>query len=197
MFTTNEPVILASASPRRKQMLTRLGIVFATVSADIDESPLQEEAPETFAGRMATGKATAVADKHPGHWVIGADTVITLDGSAIIGKPADQKEAFSILRHLSGKTHQVISGYCLCSPDKHIVASRTATTEVSFIDASDNLLHAYIATGEPMDKAGAYGIQGIGSVLIRKINGSCSNVIGLPLNKIISLLVSHRVISPG
>lgn len=178
-------------------MLSQLGIRFQSISANVEEIHLNGEKPESFAQRMAEEKAQDVAHKHPGNWTIGADTVITIDGTSILGKPANEQEAFSILRQLSGRTHQVITGFCICSPQNEIKFSQAETTQVTFTHVSDDLIYAYIATGEPMDKAGAYGIQGLGSVLVSNINGSCSNVIGLPLSSLISQLISLQVITPA
>lgn len=196
MFQTCQPLILASSSPRRIQLLSQFGIVFEVIPAVIEEAPFPGEVPEKFVRRMAESKAYDVALHHPHKWTVGADTLITLDGRSILGKPGNRDDALSILRRLSGNTHQVITGFCLTSPDKKITETQVESTQVTFIDASDEMLHAYIATGEPLDKAGAYGIQGLGSILVREIKGSCSNVIGLPLSSLISLLMKYKIIAP-
>lgn len=196
MFKTCEPLILASASPRRRQLLAQFGLDFVSVAARVNEIPEPGEGPENFTRRMAENKAEAVARRHPCAWIVGADTVITLNRKNILGKPSSPADALSILQQLSGQTHQVLTGLCLCRPDKKILISMVESTQVTFIKAPDELLLAYIATGEPMDKAGAYGIQGLGSFLVREINGSCSNVIGLPMGSLIPLLVEYRIITP-
>jgi septum formation protein len=194
LFTTLAPLILASSSPRRQQMLRTMGLDFTVAPAEVDETPLPGESPHSFASRMAGAKARAVASFHPDAWVLGADTVVTRDGM-ILGKPKDRADALVILRQLVGRTHQVLSAICLCSQAQGIEQSEVDTTGVTFIAAPDNLLTAYIATGEPLDKAGAYGIQGAGAFLVRRIEGSCANVIGLPIDRAISLLIQYRVIT--
>ncbi|WP_339134170.1 MAG: Maf family protein [Candidatus Electrothrix sp. GW3-4] len=195
MFQTCKPLILASASPRRQQFLIDLGLCFTSQVADIDETPLDKELPAAFAHRMAREKAELIARQHPSSWVIGADTVVTLEGR-ILGKPDDASHALEILRSLQGKKHQVITGLCLCCVQGDCSESLSKTTEVCFAQCSDAILSAYIQTGEPLDKAGAYGIQGKGGFLVRSISGSCSNVVGLPLHTCISLLLHHDIIAP-
>ena len=195
MFATSKPLILASASPRRQQLLADLGVEFTCLPADIDETPLPLEKPAAFARRMAESKAAVIAAQHSGSWVIGADTVVTRN-EQILGKPADAAHALKILRSLQGKIHQVITGLTLmCIQEKH-TESLTQATEVRFGSFSDTVLTAYIRTGEPMDKAGAYGIQGRGAFLVQTIQGSCSNVIGLPVQTCINLLMQSEVIVP-
>lgn len=196
MFDTRQPLILASSSPRRREMLAQFGLEYKTLSASVDEIPAPGEMPETFVRRMAEDKARQIGLHQPQAWIVGADTAITLDGATTIGKPETREDALSILKALSGKTHLVLTGLCLCRPDRNICSIESVSTRVTFIKASDALLRAYIATGEPMDKAGAYGIQGLGSFLVREISGSCSNVIGLPLSRLLSLLLEHGVIAP-
>ena len=195
MFAACKPLILASASPRRQQLLHDLGLSFTALAADIDETPLEKEEPDDFARRMAREKADLIAQRHPASWVIGADTVVTL-GGRILGKPDDAAHALEMLRSLQGERHQVITGVALrcVQEDRGEILSRT--TEVRFAAFSDVVLSAYIRTGEPMDKAGAYGIQGKGGFLVRSITGSCSNVIGLPVNTCIGLLLRYNIIAP-
>ena len=193
MFTTCKPLILASASPRRKKFLTDLGLVFTSAPADIDETPLTNEEPAGFALRMARAKAEAAAITTPQAYVIGSDTVVTHAGN-ILGKPADASHALAILRSLQGKTHQVITGLSLICMQENCREHLTKTTQVSFNTFADPILQAYINTGDPMDKAGAYGIQSKGAFLVRTIEGSCANVIGMPVSTCISLLLQHGVI---
>lgn len=195
LFLTNKPLILASASPRRRQFLSDLGLQFTVVPAELDETPVLGEMPAAFALRMAAEKAAAVARLRPESWVLGADTVVTLAGE-IIGKPADAVHALEILRKLRGRTHEVITGVALNCVQEHCAECITETTQVTFADFSDAVLAAYVRTGEPLDKAGAYGIQAGGAFLVNELRGSCSNVIGLPLHRCIDLLLRHGVISP-
>lgn len=177
-------------------MLQSLGLGFVTAPAEIDETPFPAELPADFARRMAFTKARTVAATHPDSWILGADTVVTLAGK-ILGKPRDRSDALALLHQLSGQTHQVISGICLCAKNNKVEHTEADTTAVTFNAANHSLLEAYVATGEPMDKAGAYGIQGSGSVLVRRIDGSCANVIGLPIDRVIALLLHHGVIGPA
>jgi septum formation protein len=194
MFTLCKPLILASASPRRQQFLSDLGLPVTCLPAALNETPLPSETPAAFALRMAEEKASLIAQQHPESWVIGADTVVTLDGQ-IIGKPTDAAHALAILRTLRGRTHQVISGLALICVWVNCVECLTETTEVTFADFPDDVLTAYVSTGEPLDKAGAYGIQAGGAFLVRSVRGSCSNVIGLPVDICLKLLLRHGIIT--
>jgi septum formation protein len=176
-------------------MLLALGLEFTICPAEVDETPLPGEGPDTFARRLAIAKARAVAAAHPHAWVVGADTVVTLDG-LILGKPADADEALATLRRLAGRSHQVLSAFCLCSVEQGVEETEVDSTGVTFVAAPECLLASYIATGEPMDKAGSYCIQGLGGVLVRRIEGSCATVIGLPLDRVVAILLRHRVIAP-
>jgi len=195
MFRTCKSLILASASPRRRQFLSDLSLHFTVLPADIDETPLPGESPAAFALRMAEEKAAVVARLHPASWVLAADTVVTIDGE-IIGKPADAVHAVEILRQLRDRTHQVITGLALRCVQESCIVSCAETTQVTFADFPDAVLTAYVRTGEPLDKAGAYGIQAGGAFLVKELRGSCSNVIGLPLDRCLALLLRHGIISP-
>ena len=193
MFFSFVPLVLASASPRRQDFLARLGLQFQVAPADIDETLLPGESPEPFARRMAAAKAEVVARERLDACVIGADTVVALDGT-VFGKPRDPDDALAILQALRGRTHQVITGVAVVCPTRGIGEVFTVTSEVSFAAFPDEILRAYIATGEPMDKAGAYAIQGRGAFLVRAIGGSCSNVVGLPVHDLVSVLLHHRLV---
>lgn len=193
MFTTCYPLILASASPRRQEFLSRLGLQHRIVPADIDETSYTGESPHDFCRRMATAKAQQVAEAFPDACVIGADTVVALN-ERIFGKPSDAREAMETLRILQGRTHQVITGFAIVLKKCEIEVEDSATTLVTFDRFSDAVLQAYVDSGEPMDKAGAYGIQGRGGFLIRTIHGSCSNVVGLPVNAVVRLLLKHHLL---
>lgn len=195
MFYSCSSLILASSSPRRQQFLTQLGLVYKIIPAHIDETHQQDELPKDYVLRMAVKKAMSVAKAYPEAWVIGADTVITIDGKNIVGKPSNDSEAMTSLKQLRNRTHQVLTGLCLHCENKAIRNVHVEKTDVTFVNAPEEILEAYVRTGEPIDKAGAYGIQGIGSVLVKEINGSCTNVIGLPLSRLISLLLQYKVIA--
>lgn len=191
MFTACCPLLLASASPRRKEYLLRLGLEFRVIPASIDETPEPGESPRGFARRMAASKARQVADGYPEACVIGADTVVAL-GQTIFGKPRDHQEAFTILKALQGRTHEVTTGFAITSRIRKVEEVGSVTTLVTFGIFSEAILQAYVNSGEPLDKAGAYGIQGIGSFLVQSIAGSCSNVVGLPVYALVQSLLNHN-----
>ena len=171
-------LILASASPRRSELLRNAGIVFEVQPADVAEVPLPGELAQALAERLAREKAMAIARSRPTDVVLGADTVVVIDGE-ILSKPADAADAARMLRLLSGREHQVITGVCLVVSGQCSVASET--TSVTMSEISEKEIAEYVATGEPMDKAGAYAIQGIASRWIPRIEGDYSNVVGLPV----------------
>jgi septum formation protein len=171
-------LILASASPRRRELLRNAGIAFEVQPADVAEVPLPGELAQALAERLAREKAMAIARSRPTDVVLGADTVVVVDGE-ILGKPADAADAARMLRLLSGREHQVITGVCLVVNGQCSVASET--TSVTMSEISEKEIAEYVATGEPMDKAGAYAIQGIASRWIPRIEGDYSNVVGLPV----------------
>ena len=171
-------LVLASASPRRQELLRNAGITFEVQPAHIPENPLPGEAAKDCAERLAREKALAVARQRPHDIVLGADTVVVVDGQ-LLGKPSDAADAERMLRMLSGREHRVITGVCLVVSGKPSVASETTLVTVSEI--ADKDIADYVAGGEPMDKAGAYAIQGIASRWIPRIEGDYSNVVGLPV----------------
>jgi nucleoside triphosphate pyrophosphatase len=187
-------LILASASPRRQELLRNAGISFTVQSADINETPLAGEAPRDCAERLAREKALAVFQSRPRDYVLGADTIVVVDG-LILGKPCDADDAVRMLRLLSGRTHNVITGVCVAGPvasGQWSVASNTKTasenTLVTMCEVTENEIRDYVATGEPMDKAGAYAIQGMASRWIPRIEGDYSNVVGLPVALVYRML---------
>lgn len=172
-------LILASQSPRRRELLALLGIPFEVAHADVDETPLPDESPDAMTRRLALRKAEAIYARHgPGAWVLGGDTTVTIDG-LILGKPENHEQATAMLERLSGETHSVVSAVALVGKDfSEIALSRT---EVSFGDWWPSQIQAYCDSGEPFDKAGGYGIQGYAGAFVRDISGSYSGVVGLPL----------------
>jgi septum formation protein len=178
-------LVLASASPRRQELLRNANIPFEVQPAHINEDPLPNEPANACAERLAREKAQAIAQERANDAVLGADTVVVIDNQ-ILNKPADAADATRMLRLLSGRTHQVITGVCLAVRDRYEVASET--TSVTMSEIPEQEIAAYVATGEPMDKAGAYAIQGIASRWIPRIEGDYSNVVGLPVALVYRML---------
>ena len=174
-------IILASASPRRSELMTLAGFRFDVICADIDEIVPEKALPQEVVMSLALQKAQAVAKDHRKSAVVGSDTVVALDGK-ILGKPHSESEAAEMLRSLSGRIHKVYTGVAIVCGEK--VTSFFEETEVEFYPLTDQEILDYVATGEPMDKAGAYGIQGRGAVLVKRINGDYFNVMGLPISKV-------------
>jgi septum formation protein len=180
--------VLASGSPRRRELLARLGVRFTIRVPDVDERPEPDEDPATYVERLARQKATVAAaapDAHPGEIVLAADTTVVLSGS-ILGKPTDEADARVTLRALSGRTHQVHTGIAVLAPSG--ITSSVTTTSVTFRDLSPLEIADYVATGDPLDKAGAYGIQGDAGRFVARLDGSLSNVVGLPMAQTAALL---------
>jgi septum formation protein len=188
-------LVLASASPRRQELLRNAGIVFVVQPTDIPEIPQAGEAPRAFAERMAREKALAVFGQRPEDLVLGADTIVVV-GPEILGKPRDAADAVRMLRVLSGGSHQVITGVCLVGrQDRKTRAGfedvRSETTFVTMDALSSDDIRSYISTGEPMDKAGAYAIQGRASRWVSRIEGDYFNVVGLPVSLVYKMLRNH------
>jgi septum formation protein len=190
-------LVLASASPRRQELLRNANIPFTVHPANINETPLPNESPRACAERLAQEKAQAVSEQHPQDFVLGADTIVVVD-NAILGKPRDAQDAARMLRLLSARSHTVITGVCLVSPantqaklttyNRQPATVSSETTLVNMSEISDDEIRDYITTGEPMDKAGAYAIQGIASRWITRIEGDYSNVVGLPVALVYAML---------
>jgi septum formation protein len=185
-------LVLASASPRRSELLQAAGISFSVQAADIPEEPRDGETPKNLAERLAREKALTVFRQKPDNTVLGADTIVVLD-EEILGKPRDRQDAARMLRLLSGRQHEVITGVCLVG---HSIPAdiRSAATLVTMDHIDESEIHNYIATGEPMDKAGAYAIQGVASRWISKLQGDYSNVVGLPVPLVWKMLRQYRVV---
>ncbi len=185
-----EKLILASCSPRRKELLTLAGIPFETASPDVDETcylPVEQAVSE-----LSARKAHAVAKQFPGRYILSADTLVSIDGQKL-GKPHDTDEAAYMLRKLSGRTHQVYTGVSVLSPAGSIFTG-TDRSDVTFCNLTDDEIRSYILSGEPMDKAGAYALQGHASLWISRVEGSFSSVIGLPLFLVRCLLLQSGYI---
>ena len=182
------PIVLASASPRRQELLKNAGIEFIVHPANVAEERRAGEPPRTFVERTAQEKAVAVRPLFPEWTVLGADTAVVVDDE-VLGKPRDREDAARMLRMLRGRKHLVITGVCLLGNNFEDV--RSETTEVHFSALNDAEIRDYIATGEPMDKAGAYAIQGVASRWISRIEGDYSNVVGLPVDLVWRMLGDH------
>ncbi len=184
-------LVLASASPRRQELLRNAGLSFAIEPANIDETPRAGESPRDCAERLAREKALAVCAIRPQDSVLGADTIVVVD-ETILGKPIDADDAFRMLRLLSGRVHRVITGVSLVRPvvsgQEPVVRVASETTLVTMSEISDEEIRAYVTTGEPMDKAGAYAIQGMASRWVPRIEGDYSNVVGLPVALVYRML---------
>lgn len=196
------PLILASASPRRKILLTQVGLPFRSETSHVTEEGLCND-PAQAACLLAEKKAREVYSRIGGSWVLGADTVVVIDGTrsqvqephienpaTILGKPKDKKEACHMLRLLSGRDHRVMTGFCILDPSGETAHSEAVSTRVHIKELSDTEIDAYVNTEEPFGKAGSYAIQGIGSFMVKGISGSYANVVGLPLFALIKALVA-------
>jgi septum formation protein len=194
-FRNRSPIVLASGSPRRRELLSDLGLTF-----DMHPSPLEEplpepgESPAAYVLRMAELKTLDVAARFRGATVIGADTAVVL-GDRIMGKPQSKLDALDMLTALSGATHRVVTGFCVVLPDGKPL-SESVGTEVDMRESAEGELMSYIETGEPMDKAGAYAIQGMGTFLVTAIRGSYTNVVGLPVARVLEVLLASGIVAP-
>lgn len=178
-------LVLASGSPRRKELLATAGFEFEVRPVDIDETPLPGESPADYVERLAEAKARAAW--HAGEITLGADTTVAVDGE-ILGKPIDAADAAAMLRKLAGRTHEVLTGFCLFNGT--VARPGVDLTHVSFLALTEAEIAEYVASGEPMDKAGAYGIQGLASKFIYRVKGCYFNVVGLPVSRIYGFLRS-------
>ena len=181
----NGSLILASSSPRRRQLLDMLQIPFTVIPADIDERRIDGEAPERYVVRLAREKAASVSEQHPGALVLGADTTVVVRGE-LLAKPESAAEAEAMLAKLRGRTHHVMTGVALVCDGR--IEDAIDISDVTFRALPDAMIASYVATGEPMDKAGAYAVQGLGAVLIQGIRGDFFSVMGLPLRLVVELL---------
>ncbi|HJW09990.1 MAG TPA: Maf family protein [Holophagaceae bacterium] len=179
------PLILASGSPRRRQWLEALHIPYEWQAPDIDETPLLDEPPDFMVQRLAETKAEVIARRNPGRWILAADTTVAID-EHVLNKPVDVEDAVRMVMLLQGRSHQVHTGLCLQQDQDQ--RSLVDTAEVKFRPLTEAQARWYVGTGEPMDKAGAYGIQGIGALFVESVQGSFATVMGLPVERLSSLL---------
>jgi len=181
------PLVLASASPRRRRLLEQMGLPFRVLASHIDEDQAHAN-PSATAQSLAERKAEAVHRQVSPHWVLGADTVVVL-GKAVLGKPRDAQDALAMLVRLSGRSHRVITGFCILNPSGQKAHGEAVVTRVHVKTLSEREIKAYIATGEPLGKAGGYAIQGLGAFMVKGITGSYTNVVGLPVCALIRALL--------
>ena len=186
-------LILASKSPRRDYLLNQAGLSFVVIPSHVDEGAFTKTSPDSFVKTLAEAKAKQVSDDYPESWVIGADTVVMIDNT-ILGKPNSRAEARVMLQRLSGKIHQVYTAYCIRCKSRKRNFSEVIKTDVRFKNLTAEEIEWYIHTDEPFDKAGSYAIQGLGTFLVKSINGSYTNVVGLPVCEIIEFLIKEGVI---
>lgn len=197
MNTKNEmlQIILASKSPRRKELLSQAGLSFTIIPSAFDEDAVEIKDPAGYARHLAQNKALDIARQYPDSFVIGADTIVVVDG-AVLNKPHDRDEARAMLARLQGRTHQVITGFCVASELAGHQHSEFCQTDVTFKPLSEAEMEWYISTDEPYDKAGGYAIQGLGSFMVAAVNGSYTNVVGLPVCEVLAHLHQIGVIRP-
>jgi len=185
----SNPLVLASSSPRRKELLAQLGIPFEPVESGIEETALGGLSPAELACQVAVRKAESVRHRYPQRWILGADTIVVLK-NRIFGKPSDTRDCREMLLSLSGRNHSVITAFCLIDPSGISVHIEAVTTKVKVKRMSEDEIEAYIRTGEAFGKAGGYAIQAIGSFMIERIMGSYTNVVGLPVCEVINAMIT-------
>ncbi|MFA5180717.1 MAG: Maf family protein [Syntrophales bacterium] len=183
----SHPLILASASPRREELLRLLGLDFQVIPSRADETFFINENPGEHVLRLAENKAHTIAQAHPQAWVLGADTIVVIDGE-VLGKPADSAAAGRMLEKLSGRTHEVFTGFALMRLSGQVKIHESVRAAVTFRTISEDEKLWYIQSPEPYDKAGAYAVQGLGAFFIKEIRGSYTNVMGLPLCEVVDAL---------
>jgi septum formation protein len=189
-----DSIVLASESTRRVDILRTLGISFAIIPPDIDETQKKGEGIREFVQRVSYEKAFKVAAHFPDKWIIGADTVVVLKGK-VLGKPKNEQDALAMLRTLRGKWHKVITGFCILNLRNKTTYRDVVETRVLVKDLSDDEIARYIGTSEPLGKAGSYAVQGKGGYMVKEIRGSYTNVVGLPICEVAEALLSLGVLS--
>lgn len=188
------PLILASQSPRRKELLEQAGLVFTVVPSGVDENEITVTEPAHYARYLAEAKAMDISEKFPDNWVLGADTIVVSDG-LVLGKPGSVDEARAMMKRLSGRQHIVYTGFCICRKNSGNKISETVQTLVEFKVLSEGEMTWYVETPEPYDKAGGYAIQGLGAFLVKRIEGSYTSVVGLPVCEVIEALTALGALS--
>jgi len=186
-------LILASSSPRRRQLLSVLGIEFEVIPSQADETYLPGETPREHVLRLSCAKAREIGNRFPDRWIIGADTIVFID-ETILGKPRDESQAHAMLQRLSGREHSVMTGFCLFHGAEQKSINEVVESFVTVKVLSEEEMSWYIKTGEPFDKAGGYAIQGIGMFMVERVRGSYTNVIGLPMCEVVNALENVQAI---
>ena len=194
ILASGSPLILASGSPRRKDLLREAGVAIEIIVSDVPEVPGSGESPEAVVRRLSGAKAQAVAVNHPDRWVLGADTDVSVDGE-ILGKPADAADAARLLGKIQGRAHEVWGAFTLVNRARGVLYCESHKTSVEIAPLSSALIDWYVKTGEPLDKAGAYGAQGIGAQFITAVTGSYSNVVGLNIAAVMNALRKHGIVA--
>ncbi len=195
-FSSTAKFILASASPRRQELLRSVGLKFKTIPAHVNEDHIRGESPRQHVRRLAQEKALLISRKHPQAWVLGADTIVVIDG-LILGKPKNKTQAREMLERLSGRRHTVFTGFTLANNAAGLIKTKVVQSAVRFKKISAGEMEWYISSAEPYDKAGGYAMQGKGAYFIKSIRGSYTNVIGLPLGEVLETLKKLEAISFG
>lgn len=183
------PIILASSSPRRKELLSQAGVLFSIVVSGCDETPVPGESPREMVERLAVVKAAVVADQNARAFVIGADTTVCIDGE-VLGKPESFEQACEMLRKIQGRTHEVLGGIAILNRAQNLERVWSHSTKVTMVPMSEDVIARYVRSGEPMDKAGSYAIQGLGLQFVESVEGSYSNVVGLNISALMAELVT-------
>ncbi len=190
---SDSPLILASASPRRQEMLRAAGLNFKIIPAHVNEKYLPGESPQEHVRRLSRNKAAVVASEKQNAWVLGADTIVVIDGM-VLGKPRNRTQAATMLKRLSGREHKVFTGFTIARMASGICTTKVVQSSVRFKTITPDEMNGYVNSDEPYDKAGGYAIQGQGAFFIRSIRGSYTNVIGLPLCEVLEILKKLHVI---
>ncbi len=198
MNTINtKKIILASKSPRRKELLEQIGMDIEIYPSNIDEKRISIKNPVEYVKKLARLKAENIGSLYPGSWIIGADTIVVIHDQ-IIGKPRSKADAISILKKLNNREHFVYTAFCICNQDSNSYTMKSVVksvkTKVYFKNLTDSEIEWYVNTKEPFDKAGGYGIQGVGSFIVKKISGSYTNVVGLPVCEVVEALINLNLI---
>jgi septum formation protein len=189
-ISKNNPLVLASNSPRRIAILRQISIPFEAVGSMVEEALFKGMQPTEFACQAALRKAESVRRLHKDRWILSADTIVVMNNT-VFGKPKDIQECRKMLLHLSGKHHKVITGFCIVDPEGETAHTEAVVTKVKIKQLTESEIEAYIKTREPFGKAGSYAIQGIGSFMIEHISGSYTNVVGLPVCEVVAVLVTN------